>query len=143
MLAGQQIRNADDTKYMVRWRFDFADKPTKVGFWGRAGDQKTGEGLAAFVNKEGLVRASIEGKDMNGGAIKTLIEVDGHDFCNFQWMAAAKYALGAGDQVCPMRLLGMKLISRDFEFWTFPTGLVHREPRTVEDKSFHYAGYGR
>lgn len=143
MLKGQQIRNPDATTYMVRWRFDFAKRPSAVGFWGRPGDQKTGEGLAAFANKEGLIRASIEGKDMNGGAIKTLIEVDGHDFCNFQWMAAAKYALGGGHQVCPMKLLGMKLISREFEYWAFPTGLVHREPRPEEDKNYHYATYGR
>jgi len=143
MLAGQKIRNADDTSYTVRWRFDFANSPTKVGFWGTPGNQKTGEGLAAFQNKSGLIRASIEGRDLQGGAVKTLVEVDGHDFCNFQWMAAAKYALGGGDQVCPMKLLGMKLISRDFEYWVFPTGLVHREPRTAEDKSYHYATYGR
>lgn len=142
MLQGKQVRDADST-YMVRWRFDFLDKPTKVGFWGRPGDQKTGEGMAAFANGSGMVRAAIEGKDCGGGAIRTLVEVDGHDFCNFQWMAAAKYALGGGHQVLPVKLLGMKLVSREYEYWAFATGLVHREPRTEQDKSYHYATYGR
>ena len=62
MLKGQKIRNPDQTMYQLRWRFDFANKPTKVGFFNTPGNQKTGEGLAAFVNKEGLVRACVEGK---------------------------------------------------------------------------------
>ena len=139
-LKGSKIRDADSA-YMVRWRYDFADKPTRYGYWSRPGVGV--EGSAWCANGPGLIRAAVEGKDANGGAIRTLHEVDGHDFCNFQWMAAALYGVGGGDQVCPSKLLGMKLVSRDFEYWVFSTGLVHKEPRTAEDKSFHYATYGR
>ena len=50
-------------KYDLRWRFDFSDGKVKYGKWSSPGS--TDELKAYCNNREGLIRASIEGKNVH------------------------------------------------------------------------------
>jgi hypothetical protein len=134
----------NNMKYMLRWRYDFLSNPTKYGQWDREANLMSD--MACFNLKEGLVRASIEGKDIETREIKTLAEVDGHDFCLFQWMAIASGGSAfnlKGSHEMVKKNIGLKLVSRDKFIEVYKTGLVQTLDRPVEDKNFHYAAYGR
>lgn len=99
--------------------------------------------------KEGLLWASIEGKTADG-EIVTLAQVPGQDFCLFKWMAVASAPLRLRrkdlSQPPPKpihRLIGMEIVMRNETIKVMETGHIFREPRTVEDKRFHYAAFGR
>ena len=71
----------------LRWRFDFSDrKLTRWGQWNGAHQRR--EDMAAFVNKQGLVRAAIECEKVSRWDQRTLAQVDGCDFVSFSWVAA-------------------------------------------------------
>jgi len=124
--------------YLLRWRFDYLDRPTKYGQWSRAATLETD--MAYFQNKEGLVRASVEGKDILTREIKTLAECDGWDYVNFQWMAELRMR---SDGYGTSQHVGLKLVTRDFWIEVYARGNVLRVPRTEEDKNYHYATFGR
>jgi hypothetical protein len=96
--------------------------------------------MAYFQNKEGLVRASVEGKDILTREIKTLAECDGWDYVNFQWMAELRMR---SDGYGTSQHVGLKLVTRDFWIEVYARGNVLRVPRTEEDKNYHYATFGR
>ena len=125
----------DSALYLLRWRFDFADKPVRYGMWSQAGTRD--EDKASFVNTAGLVRASIEGKNVSTREIKTLAECDGHDYVLFKWNAAyiSHGSFSAGKHV----LTGLKLVTREIELDVFSTGDVRVEARPQEDINFNYA----
>jgi len=52
------VPKQQDPRYRLRWRFDYANRPTKVGKWSHPGT--TRETQAKYQAKEGLVRAAIE-----------------------------------------------------------------------------------
>jgi hypothetical protein len=124
--------------FLLRWRFDYADRPSKTGQWSRAATIETD--MAYYQNKEGIVRASIEGKDVITREIKTLAECDGWDYVNFQWMDVVR---GRSDGLCTRQHIGLKLITRDFWVEVYAKGLIKKIPRTEEDKNYHYATFGR
>ncbi len=102
--------------------------------------------MAAFVNKEGLVRASIEAKHMVSREIVTLAEVDGWDFCNFEWIAQGRISgvgSGIGSKRLQGQILGLRLRARESCYECFIDGSVLKRVRSEEDKQFHYAGYGK
>jgi len=130
--------------WMVRWRFDFAAKPTKYGLWGRPGETK--EVQAWCNNGEGLLRASIEGKQIVTREQKLFAECDGHSFVNFKWIAAAgmpAFAKGYGEAQLRSRIVGLTLVVRDNEIHVYDTGQIIVSDRTEEDKNYHYATFGR
>jgi hypothetical protein len=130
-----QVRTHD-----LRWRFDFFGRPSKYGQWNRPGT--TPETQAWCQNKEGLVRASIEGKNMVTKEIETLAECDGHDFVNFQWMAAAKMKpFFKGTANVAHFLVGLKIITRDSAVEVYPNGEVRKNERT--EKNVQYATFGK
>lgn len=114
------------------------DRPSRTGQWSRAATLETD--MAYYQNKEGIVRASIEGKDVITREITTLAECDGWDWVNFQWMAifAAR-----SDGVGQHHHVGLKLVTREFWIEVYAKGGVRKLPRTEEDKNFHYATFGR
>lgn len=137
--------------YLLRWRFDYLAKTSRMGQWSRGA---TLEGdMACFQNKEGLVRAAVEGKyisesptQRNGKLIKqydTLIlaECDGWDFVNFQWMAELHMRSdGKGSH----HHVGLKMVTREQWVEVYAVnGLSKSIPRTDEDKIFHYETFGR
>ena len=94
--------------------------------------------MAAFRNAEGLIRASIEAEDVVTNEIHTVVECDGPDYCNFQWIAAA-FGLSGGY----VKVIGISLISRDERCSVFVDGSTKIEKRTETDKKFHFETYGR
>lgn len=134
----------NELKYLLRWRYDFLSHKPKYGQWDREANLMTD--MACFNLKEGLIRASVEGKDIKTREIVTLAEVDGHDFCLFQWMAVASGGSAfnlKGTHELVKKNVGLKLVSRDYFIEVYKTGLVQKLARPDEDKKFHYAAYGR
>lgn len=124
----------------LRWRFDFSGRPAKYGQWDKPGE--TPETQAWCQNKEGLVRASIEGKDVVTKELVTVAECDGWDFVNFQWMAAAIVKpFFRGTANAAHFLTGLKLITREKAFEAYPTGEMRLIDRT--EKNINYATFGR
>lgn len=125
--------------YPLRWRFDFSDsKPTRVGEWDVPHSHDP-QKMAAFVNKENLRRAAIEALDVDDEKLFTIAECDGHEFANFKWVAR----MVMNDEGVTHELMGLMLVTANEQITVFRTGAVHVEPRTEEDKNFHYEGYGR
>ena len=127
---------ANHDRYRLRWRFDFHNKPTKIGQWCRPADRQSD--MACFQNGEGLVRASIEAQDVHTQEINTIAECDGHDFCNFQWVSAAW-----GFMASRVKIVGISLITRDVRCTVYVDGKTVVEDRTEDDKNFHFETYGR
>ena len=135
----------EEVKFLLRWRFDFANnKPSKTGQWSRPATRK--EDLAAMVNKDALVRACIEAKNVKTREIITIVECEGHDFINFEWINARHYFtadLGA-TMIAPFhRLIGLKLVTREMKANVFLDGTVFPERRTEAEKGIHYEGFGK
>ncbi len=126
--------------YLLRWKFEYHDsKPTKSGIWSRPAVNLAD--MAAMNSKENLRTASIEAKHVETRAITTLAECDGYDFINFEWMAEARTPFGGGETV--VRLLGIKLVTRETSIHVYPSGDVKILARAEHDKNFHYEGFGR
>ena len=130
-------------KTLVTWRFDFGnDKPMKMGMWSMPATRQSD--MAAYVNKEGLVRASIQAKDFISRKVYTMAEVDGHDFVNFEWIAQGSIP-GPGFRRTSLQgqVIGIRLRARDCMYECFADGRVIKKIRPEADKSFHYAGFGK
>jgi len=128
--------------YLIRWRFDFLEHPSKMGQWSRPATRQ--EDMAAFCLKPGLVRASIEGKDFHTREIKTLAEVDGWDYCVFKWLAMASVPGNFRGTFRPIsKLFGLQIVAREREISVFPDGTVKITPRDPLEKKLNYATYGK
>ena len=129
-------------KWQLRCRFDFADgRPSWFSQWDKSGPQKSD--MAAYQNKTGLVRAAIEGKDVNTRELKVLAECDGHDFCNFEWLAMV--VTGASNPFGTFQGMnvGLVLVTRNERCIVESNGTFRVESRTEAEKKIHLAGYGR
>lgn len=134
--------NPQTKQYDLRWRFDFAGRPSRYGKWSNPG--KSDELKACYQNKEGLVRAAIEGQHVVTQQVKTLAECDGHDFVNFQWMAVAMMPVGLIGKAQPVHaLVGMKIITRDVELCVTADGALLRRVRPEAEKRLNFATFGR
>lgn len=123
-------------KIRLRWRFDFAGRAARYGGWSRPASRQ--EDMAAFRMAEGLVRASIEIQDVTTDDVQTAVECDGHDYVNFKWISAA-YGVSAGVQ----RVVGLMMVTRNYETSVMTDGQVFCRPRDEDDKKFHYATFGK
>lgn len=134
--------NPQTKKHELRWRFDFAGRPSKYGKWSNPG--KSDEVKACFQNKEGLVRASIEGQHVETQQISTLAECDGWDFVNFQWMAVAMTPASITGVAKPVHaLVGLKILTRENELCVFANGTVEKTVRPEAEKQLQFATFGR
>lgn len=134
--------NRDTAIFDMRWRFDFLNRPSKYGKWSDPGTSP--ETQAWSQNKEGLIRASVEGKNRETFETKPLVECDGWDFVNFKWNACAiGPAFFKGTSPAVHRLLGMKLVTREKEFDVWPDGSIVEKIRDEADKKYNYATFGR
>jgi len=128
-----------ELKYLLRWRFDFADGKVKTGSW-------NGSSITAWdINKDGLIRASIEAKDYVTKKIKKMVECKGEDFVNFGWIgfASASAAL-SGVTVTPNTVIGgLNMLTRDNNIRVFINGVANFKKRTDLEKKQHLAGFGR
>ena len=131
--------------YLLRWRFDFKDAPTALGMWSQDGDI-AGSGAWKFGMKEGIVRASIEGKHVVTRQTITLAECDGHDFVVFLWLAAAKinpFSIRGKGTTPPSTCLGLSLVSRELITEVLVTGVVTATLRPDAHRRIGFATYGK
>lgn len=144
MSQSQTVQIAPPTgKTLVTWRFDFNDnKPSRIGMWNLPATRQSD--MAAFINKDGLTRASIQAKDFASRKVYTMAEVDGHDFINFEWIAQGAVP-GPGFRRMSMQgsIVGIRLRSRDWLYECFTDGRVVKKPRPDVDKVFNYVGFGK
>lgn len=139
---------AIDRLYRLRWRFDFAGKNPKYGIWNDSGGkQDEAFGSSAWcTNKNGLVRASIEGECQHTWAVKTLVQCDGHDFVNFWWRKAtpAPFMLQHAQSLeIQGQLIGCTLETRETLFKVKVDGTIEMAPKTEADKRINLAGFGK
>lgn len=131
--------------YLVRWRFEYKDSPVKYGMWSNPGPKNDSATKAWCHNKEGLVLACVEAKHIETRETKIIVACDGHDFVNFKWVAAAFLnPLGLKGSITPLtRLLGLCLVTSDFEYNVYHDGTIEKKERTAEEKQVNYATFGR
>lgn len=130
-------------RYRLRWRFDYANGSTKFGIWDNPG---TTDHDKAWNKTKGIVRASIEAKEIATSKIGTIIECKGSAFRNFQWVAAARVpkAIGLkGSITPPTQLVGIKLLTENDEYCVLGTGELKKRPLTDAEKSIQFAAYGK
>ena len=130
-------------QHLLRWRFDYSgNRPAKYGIWSRPGE--TPEVQAWCQNKEGLVRASVEAKDIFTREVRTLAECDGWDFITFQWIAVASLPAIFRGTVTPLtRVVGLKMVTRETALEVYDTGDVRVAARTDGDKQLNLATFGK
>ena len=130
-----------EVKYLLRWKYDYASG-NRAGMWSRPGNTPATQAWAN--NKEGIVRASIEGKDLKTNQVVTLAECDGHDFRTFQWSAVSRVNLGISGSQTPIPVLvGMKLLTSDHEIEVLVDGQVIRTPLKKGVRNLNFATYGK
>lgn len=127
-------------KYDLRWRYDFIDGRVKYGKWSSPGNCK--ESQAWSNNGEGLLYASVEGKHVGSGIISKLVTVDGSKFMNFQWIAACVSQSTSNSPPIHI-LIGMKLISSDWEYAVTADGKVKQTNISPSNSSINFATFGR
>lgn len=123
--------------YRLRWRFDFADKPTKYGLWNLSSNNPSDQ--ACYVNKNGLVRASIEGENVITYELKTFFECDGHDYvtCKGEAFVRVSNVLGFNGKHQPrVNISGISFITRDKRVTVHCNGDVESRDLTAEEKKF-------
>lgn len=91
--------------------------------------------MACFQQKEGLVSAKIEAKNIDTRETKILAESPGQDFVNFQWIAIAK--VGSNEK---SDIVGMKLVSRNLETEVFKDGTVRQNKK---ESKVNFATFGK
>jgi hypothetical protein len=115
--------------------------------WGHPGPKNDDSTKAWCHNKSGVVKASIEGKDLNTQRIITLAECDGCDFVNFEWMVNSSLpgmlAPGFGSLKPRSRIVGLTLVTREWRINIVDTGEFNRSDRTPEEKRMNLATFGR
>ena len=98
--------------------------------------------MAWSTNKECLVCAQIEGKDIHTREVITLAACEGHEFVNMKWYAAFKSGFFATGKF-PGSIIGMIMQTRELDVLYLIDGNHATKIRTGEDKKFHYAGFGK
>jgi hypothetical protein len=90
---------------------------------------------AVSVNKDGLVRACIEGENIQGYAVKVLFEMPGHEYMTAQWVRTCNAAPILNPKVSGAlklhsELMGLALISETKKFTVYVdgTGSIHELP---------------
>ena len=124
--------------YRLRWRFDFADRPSRVGIWNGAGRHEDG---AWAVPKNGLVRAAIEAEDLRTFEQKLMFEVDGADYVSAQWDAYGRMSgMGpaAGSMTLRQHVGGLSFLTRTEKVTVSVNGTISRRPLTESEKLFKF-----
>jgi len=126
--------------YRLRWRFDFADRPSRRGMWSNPGNAVDS---AAMVNKTGLVRAAIEAEHRETFATTTVLECDGHDFVNFEWIAGtpAPHLGFAGTAHLKGMIIGLSLVTSDLLQSVHIDGQITQRERTEYEKQNRLAAW--
>lgn len=128
------------SKFLLRWRFEWSDRPPKYGMWSQAGSQDDLETKAWRSNKSNLLYAIIEAKDRISREIKPIVIVEGHRFMNFQWLAEAVIPMRLGGQLKKLipwtKMRGIKVLTPAEEITVFDCGKVTRQPNSATNINF-------
>ena len=131
-------------RFLLRWRYDYKDKASIYGMWSNPGNIEANG--AWKHNHEGVISASIEGKDIDSRKIVRLAECPGYDFVNFEWIAMAKIGNPfniRGAITPPTRLMGLAIVTRDKIIEVFPNGAVVPKIRPEGHKLLKLATFGK
>lgn len=125
------------TFYRLRWKFEFLNKPTKIGCWDLASDRP--EDAAWRVDKTGLVRAVVEGEDMVTCEQKELLEVFGDEYVSCTGEVFSRVPGGGfiDRTVTPVaHLYGVSFLTRSEKITVLRDGTIERRDLTDEEKQF-------
>lgn len=119
--------------HRLRWRFDFAGRPSRCGIWNGAGRPEDG---AWAVDKAGLVRAAIEMESVVTQETTVALELDGADYASAQWEAYARVSnvLAPGRVAPPSQIAGLSFLTRTEKITVFVDGRLTRRDLTAEEK---------
>jgi hypothetical protein len=126
--------------FRLRWRFEYADgKAPRIGPWSRS--SKDPKEMAAFVSKENLAFAMIEGEDQASWETEPLAVCAGADFCNFEWIAQASFQSSGG--TLPGQIIGLKIRARSETISVLTDGSLNKAERSDDDMKMNLAAYGK
>ena len=97
--------------------------------------------MAAFVSKENLAFAMIEGEDRASWETEPLAVCAGADFCNFEWIAQASFQSSGG--TLPGQIIGLKIRARSETISVLTDGSLNKAERSDDDMKMNLAGYGK
>lgn len=124
-LSRLQSNPAD--RWIFRWGFEFASKPSKVGGWHPA---TRFEDMASAVNKDGLLWAYVEGKHWTyRDQQRIFARVAGQDFINFEHLSI--WASVAGKKTAVNHVYGMRIQARNEVITCYDDGSVTHEKRSL------------
>ena len=128
-----------ERKFSLRWRFDFALSPSIYSCW-----DYSAPGFEAwrYGQKEGLIRASIEGKNLLTREVMVLAECTNDDFCLFQWNAIAGATLGHQGKLQSYNV-GLTMVMRRENVTILIDGSAQVTARSEAEQKAHYETFGR
>jgi len=133
-----QAMLAENAPYKLRWRFDYKDKNAVFGMWNSPHIE------AWNKNSDKVVRASIEVQSQKTFITQTIVECDGHDFRNFQWIAIARVNPNFKGSVSPEpEHVGLKLLTTEDEVAVLVDGQCAKRKLTTDEKGLQLATFGR
>jgi len=128
-------------KYLMRWRFDYLDKPSKVGMWSQSSKNPVDQAWNKNVNPS---RVKVEVKDIETRETKVVVDCPGADFLNFQWMAIARTPGFFKGSITPIhQLVGLQMWTREKKIAVLDTGKIMMTDMTPEDLNTNFATFGK
>lgn len=134
----QQATPVIARQFRLRWRFDFADGRVKRGVWNGASPRN--EDGAWAVNKTGLLKALVEGEDINTSEVRVFVDVPGQDYVSASWEAYSRVPGGGippGMQAMKLRpvVAGLTFTLRDEAVSVYVDGRVECRQLRDEEKN--------
>lgn len=130
-----------ENKYLLRWRLDYINKPSKVGMWMQHGPNESDRASAQSL--DGLLFARIEGKEHSTRNTTVLAECSSQDFCLFQWHAAQIFDPSFRAKSLPS-IIGLRMVTRhgDILVWMDGTMDIVKEDE-VQKQYQNFQAFGR
>lgn len=125
-------------KYVLRWRFDYVNKPSKFGLWSQHGPNASDRASAQSL--EGLIYARVEGKEHTTRNSTVLAECAAQDFCFFQWEAAQKFNAVSFRATSLPSLIGLRMVTRHGDIIVYMDGSIKFEESNKSYQNFELFG---
>lgn len=129
-------------KYVLRFGFEYHDgRKSWRSQWDRTGPNQCDSAWAQ--TKTNLRCACIEAKDVQTRQVTTIVQCDGHEFVNFEWLAVIGVPLGAKQVTAEGKNVGAVLVTRNDRITVLSDGTAQIQKRSEADKQLHLTGFGR
>jgi len=151
-MNNQELINQLPNKYgfkpifRLRWRFEFRDKPARIGPWNGSSDRK--EDKAAFISKTGLTNAIIEAEKHASWGISRLLDIPGSRYVSAQWECCAsvpmflnkdgKPDIRPGSVIAPGTIVGLSFLTPDEKLTVFIDGHCKVTKLSEQDRKFKH-----